>query len=192
MESKNYENPNDVNKVAKEKMEHVIKYFKEELGHLRTGRANVNILDGVKVDYYGTPTPLNQVATLNTPSHDLIVISPWDKSIIKQIEKAVIEANLGLNPSNDGDSIKIPIPPLTEETRKNLVKKAHNIAEENRIKIRNIRHDKRNIIKKMEKDGGISEDDIEKALKHLQEITDEYIKKIDSILEKKEKELLKV
>jgi len=192
MEAKDFTVPNDVNKKVSEKMEQIIKFFKGELGHLRTGRASTSILDGVKVDYYGTLTPINQVATVNVPSHDLIVISPWDKSILKQIEKAILEANLGLNPGDDGDSIKIPIPPLTEETRKSLVKKAHGIAESNRVKIRSLRHDGRNILKKMEKESGISEDDIEKAMKHIQEITDDFIKEIDSILSKKEKELLTI
>ena len=182
----------EVYKDAEVRMENVIKYFKEELSHLRTGRASVSLLDGIKIDYYGTPTPLNQVASITAPSHDLIVVKPWDKSVVKIIEKAIREADLGLNPSNDGEVIRVPIPPLTEETRKNLIKQAHKIAEENRVKIRGVRHDANDHLKKIKKEGHVSEDDVERTIEKVQKLTNEFIKKINDILEKKEKELMEV
>ncbi len=177
---------------AQSRMEKVIKFYRQELSHLRTGRASVSLLDGIKIDYYGTPTPLNQVASVTAPSHDLIVIKPWDKSVFKAIEKAIQEADLGLNPSNDGEVIRVPIPPLTEETRKNLIKQAHKIAEEHRVKIRSVRHDANNHIKKIKKEGHVSEDDIERVIDKVQKLTDDFIKKINKILEDKEKELMEV
>ncbi len=177
---------------AKSRMDKVLKFFRQELAHLRTGRASVSLLDGVKIDYYGTPTPLSQVASITTPSHDLIVIKPWDKTIFKAIEKAIIEADLGLNPSDDGEVIRVPVPPLTEETRKNLIKQAHKIAEEYRVKVRSIRHDANNHLKKIKKDGHISEDDVNRLIDNVQRLTDDFIKKINDVLEDKEKELMEV
>lgn len=177
---------------AQSRMEKVIKYYKQELSHLRTGRASVSLLDGIKIDYYGTPTPLNQVASITTPSHDLIVIKPWDKTIFKAIEKAIIESDLGLNPSDDGEVIRVPVPPLTEETRKNLIKQAHKIAEEHRVKIRSVRHDANNHLKKIKKEGHVSEDDVNRFIDKIQKLTDEFIKKVNKILEEKEEELMEV
>jgi ribosome recycling factor len=177
---------------AHNRMEKTIKLFREELSHLRTGRASVSLLDGIKIDYYGTPTPLSQVASITTPSHDLIVIKPWDKTIFKAIEKAILEADLGLNPSDDGEIIRVPVPPLTEETRKNLIKQAHKIAEEHRVKVRGVRHEANDQIKKIKKEGHVSEDDIDRFLDEIQKLTDEFIKKINKILEEKEKELMEI
>ncbi len=182
----------EVYRDARGRMEKVIEYFRKELSHLRTGRASVSLLDGIKIDYYGTPTPLNQIASITAPSHDLIVIKPWDKTIFKAIEKAILESDLGLNPSDDGEVIRVPVPPLTEETRKNLVKQAHKIAEEHRVKIRGVRHDANDHLKRIKKEGHVSEDDIERLLDKVQKLTDEFIKKINKLLEEKEKELMEV
>ena len=179
-------------KDAETKMNRVIKYFREELSHIRTGRASASLLDGVQIDYYGTPTPLNQVASVTIPSHDLIMVKPWDKTIFKVIEKAIIDANLGLNPSSDGEVIRVPVPPLTEETRKNLIKKTHKIAEDYRVKIRSIRHGINNQLKKLKKEEHVSEDDFNRTMDKVQKLTDDFIKKINTILEEKEKELMEI
>ena len=173
-----------------ESMEKSVQALKRDLKRLRTGRASLSILDGIKVDYYGTMTPLNQMATLAVPESRLITIQPWDISMIKDIEKALLKSDLGLTPSNDGKIIRIAIPPLTEERRKELVKIVHKMCEDYKISLRNIRRDSNDLLKSMKKDGEISEDDLYKAQDQVQKITDEQIKLIDACFKDKEKEIL--
>ena len=164
--------------------------LKNEFNKVRTGRASLTILDGIRVDYYGTMTPLNQMATLAVPESRLITIQPWDVSVIKEIEKAILKSDLGLTPSNDGKIIRISIPPLTEERRKELVKVINKISEDHKIAVRNIRRDSNELLKGLKKDGDISEDDAFKAQDQVQKITDENIKLIDDVNKEKEKEIL--
>lgn len=175
---------------TKEHMDKSVSSLNSELNRVRTGRASLSLLDGVKVDYYGTPTPLNQVASLSVPENRLITIQPWDVSVIKDIEKAILKSDLGLTPSNDGKIIRISIPQLTEERRKELVKIVSKITEEHKVAIRNIRRDSNELIKTLKKDGDVSEDDAFKAQEKVQKITDEYVNKIDEINKEKEKEIL--
>ncbi|MEJ2165938.1 MAG: ribosome recycling factor [Desulfobacterales bacterium] len=175
---------------TRESMEKSIAALERDLKRLRTGRASLSILDGIKVDYYGTMTPLNQMATLAVPESRLITIQPWDMSMIKEIEKALLKSDLGLTPSNDGKIIRIAIPPLTEERRKELVKVVHKMCEDYKISLRNIRRDSNDLLKSMKKDGEISEDDLYKAQDQVQKITDEQIKVIDACFKDKEKEIL--
>lgn len=175
---------------TKERMGKTINALENELKRVRTGRASLSLLDGIRVDYYGTPTPLNQMASLSVPESRLIAIQPWDTSVIKDIEKAIMKSDLGLTPSNDGKIIRISIPPLTEERRKELVKVVNKICEEHRVAVRNIRRDSNEYLKGMKKDGDISEDDAFKAQDQVQKITDDFIKKIDGIYKEKEKEIL--
>jgi ribosome recycling factor len=171
-------------------MEKAIAAFQKELNRLRTGRASPALLEGIRVDYYGTPTPINQTASVNIPESRLIVIQPWDKSTIEPIEKAIQKANLGLSPTNDGQLIRISIPPLTEERRKELGKLAKKMAEECKIAVRNIRREANDSLKKLEKDKGISEDDYHRATEDVQKSTDKKIEQIDTIMEAKQKEIL--
>lgn len=166
--------------------------FGEELAKLRTGRASSSLLDKILVDYYGTPTPLPQMATVSTPEARLITIQPWDHSALTEIEKAIQKSDLGLTPQNDGKILRIPLPPLTEDRRKELVKQAGKNAEESRIAIRNIRRSAMDDVKGALKDKKVSEDDQKKGQEKIQQITDEFIKKIDTLLEKKSKEILEV
>ena len=164
--------------------------LKNELKRVRTGRASLAIFDGIKVDYYGTLTPLNQMATLAVPESRLITIQPWDVSVIKDIEKALLKSDLGLTPSNDGKIIRLAIPPLTEDRRKELVKVVHKMCEGHKVSVRNIRRDANDLLKGMKKDGEISEDEAFKAQDRVQEITDEQIRLIDECYQEKEKEIL--
>ncbi len=175
---------------TKESMAKSVKALKNELKRVRTGRASLSILDGIKVDYYGTPTPLNQMATLAVPESRLITIQPWDNSVIKNIEKAILKSDLGLTPSNDGKIIRISIPPLTEERRKELVKVVGKICEDYKVSIRNIRRDSNELLKSMKKDGEIAEDQAFKAQDEVQKITDEQIELVDECFKEKEKEIL--
>jgi ribosome recycling factor len=167
-----------------------ISALKSELKRIRTGRASLSLLDGIRPDYYGTPTPLNQMATLAVPESRLITIQPWDATVIKDIEKAILKSDLGLTPSSDGKIIRISIPPLTEERRKELVKVVHKICEEHKVAVRNIRRDSNELLKGFKKDGDISEDDAFKAQDEVQKITDEHIEKIEAIYKQKEKEII--
>lgn len=169
-----------------------VKAMKDQLAKVRTGRANVAILDGVVVDYYGNPTPLKQVANLSTPEARLIQVQAWEVNLLPAIEKAIIGANLGLTPQNDGKVIRLPIPALTEERRKDLVKQAKKIGEDGKIAVRNHRRDANEEIKAAEKAKDISEDDSKKAQEEIQKRTDTKIKEIDAIIEAKEKEILTV
>ncbi len=182
----------DVRARTKERMEKVISDFRHVLAGVRTGRASVGLLEGIKVEYYGTLTPLNQLATLHVPEPSLITVQPWDVSQIGAIEKAIRSSDLGLNPTNDGRIIRVPIPPLTEQRRKELVRHVNHLAEEHRVAIRNIRRDANEAIKKMTKDKLISEDDERRALDEIQKLTKTYIEKIDQMAEAKEKEILEV
>jgi len=167
-----------------------VEALKKELNRMRTGRASLSILDGIRVDYYGTLTPLNQMATLAVPESRLITIQPWDVSVIKDVEKAILKSDLGLTPSNDGKIVRISIPQLTEERRKELVKVVHKICEDYKVSVRNIRRDSNDLLKSLKKDGEISEDDAFKAQDQVQKITDEHIKLIDDVCKDKEKEIL--
>jgi len=175
---------------SKDNMGKVIEALKKELKRVRTGRASLSLLDGIKVDYYGTLTPLNQLATLAVPESRQITIQPWDTTVIKEIEKAVLKSDLGLTPSSDGKIIRIAIPPLTEQRRKELVKVVHKISEEYKVSVRNLRRDANELIKDIKKDGKISEDDAFKSQEKIQKITDEHIKLVDQCYKEKEKEIL--
>ncbi len=175
---------------TKDQMNKSLEHYKQQLAKVRTGRANASILDNVKVDYYGTPTPIPQVATINVPDAKTIIIQPWDTSIINSIEKAIKKSDLGFNPVNDGRIIRIPVPPLTEERRKEIVKFCKKLTEDSKIAIRNIRRDQIELIRKAEKDKELTEDDKKLGEEKIQKITDEFIKKIDEIFSLKEKEIL--
>lgn len=179
-------------KEIEEKMNSSLEVFQKDLNTIRTGRASLSLLDGVTVDYYGNPTPLNQVATLSVPESRLITIQPWDNSIIGAIEKAILKSDLGLTPINDGKIIRISIPILTEERRKELAKVVKKYSEECKIAIRNIRREGNESLKSLEKDGEISEDEFFKSHRKMQEVTDGYIEKTDEITKKKEMEILEV
>ena len=176
----------------KENMEKAIHAYEKSLSKVRTGRASLSLLEGIKVDYYGVPTPLNQVATLSIPESRLIVISPWDSSNIGNIEKAIQKSDLGLMPANDGKVIRLSIPPLTEERRKELAKVVKRIAEECKINLRNVRREANDQLKTLKKDNDISEDEFYQYQEEVQEITDKYIKKSDVILAAKEKEIMEI
>jgi len=176
----------------RKRMEKAIDDIRKELASIRTGRASISILDNIQVDYYGTPTPINQVAQLGTPDPTLVTVQPYDVSLVGPIEKAIRASDLGLNPSNDGRLIRIPIPPLTEERRKQLAKHVHRVLEEHRTAVRNIRRDGNEHLKKMLKDKLISEDDEKHALAEMQKLTDDHIHKLEEVAKKKEQEILTV
>ncbi len=181
-----------VRNEAKESMEKAVRSLRAELQRVRTGRASTALLDGIHVDYYGTPTPLNQLANLSTPDLRLIVISPYDKSVMQAIEKAVLSSDLGLTPSNDGKVVRIPIPPLTEERRKELVKHVHRLAEDHKVGVREARRDALSLLKELEGDGSIPQDEHRQAEKKIQSLTDDYVKKIEEMSAQKEGEILQV
>ena len=185
-------NVNEIEKRAQQKMNETAEHTRRELAVLRTGRASLAILDGVAVEYYGTPTPLNQVATLTIPDPTLIVAQPWDVSLIPKIEKAIRSSELGLNPANDGKVVRVPIPALTEERRRQLAKKVHEIAEHGRTAIRLERRDANEALKKLLKDKAISEDDEKRGLDLVQKQTDLHIRQIDELAKHKEDEILKI
>jgi ribosome recycling factor len=182
----------DVLKETRPRMETVIEDFRRKLGTIRTGRAAVSLLDTVIVDYYGTMTPLNQMASVHAPEPQMLTVQPWDQSQIGTVEKAIRAADLGLNPSNDGKLVRIPIPPLTEERRKQLAKQVHDIAEDHRTAVRNVRRDSNERLKKMLKDKLISEDAERDGLDEIQKLTNSYIGKIDELSKSKENEIMSV
>jgi len=182
----------EIIKDAKDRMDKAISVTREEFSKLRTGKANPGILEHVKADAYGSPMPLNQTANISSPDSQLLVVNPYDKSLIGPIEKAIMDADLGLNPSNDGQLIRVPIPHLSEERRKEMVKIAHKYAEEGRVAVRNIRRDANDHLKKAEKEGTLSEDEMHRALDKVQELTDSEVKRIDELLEHKEEEIMTV
>jgi ribosome recycling factor len=188
----NFQSVKDVEANARTRMEKVLADLQHDMAGVRTGRASVSLLDNVRADYYGTPTPLNQLATLHVPEPTLITVQPWDVSQISLIEKAIRASDLGLNPGNDGKLIRVPIPALTEERRKELVKKVHHIAEDHRVAMRNIRRDSNEHLKKLLKDKLISEDDDRRAHDDVQKLTDGYIQKLDQAVKTKEKEVLEI
>lgn len=177
---------------ADKRMQATVEDFKQKLQTVRTGRASLGILDGISLDYYGTPTPLNQVAKLSIPEPTLIVAQPFDPSTLPAIEKAIIASDLGLNPANDGKLIRIPIPPLTEERRKQLIKKVHGLREDAKTAVRQIRRDANEEIKKMEKGGETSEDDARRWLDEVQKLTDRHAAAIDDLCGNKETELKEI
>ena len=177
---------------AKTRMNASVETVRRELAAMRTGRASLSMLDNVRVDYYGTPTPLNQVGNLSTPDPTLITIQPWDPKILPLVEKAIRTSDLDLNPQNDGKIIRIPVPSLTEERRKTLVKHAHKHAEDGRVAIRNVRRDVNDHLKRMLKDHEVSEDDEKQSMAEVQKLTDHSIEQINEILKKKEAEILEV
>jgi len=182
----------EARKRIAEKMEKSIEALKKDLAGIRTGRASLSIFDGLMVDYFGTPTPINHVATLSVPESRLITIQPWDPKVISDIEKAIQKSDLGLNPGNDGKIIRIAIPPLTEERRKEIVKQVYKRGEEAKIALRNIRRDGNEEMKKIEKEEHISEDETKRSIEEIQKTTDTYIKKVDEVVSHKEEEVMEV
>lgn len=182
----------DVENNCKTRMEKALADLLHEMASIRTGRASVNLLDSIRVDYYGTPTPLNQLANLHVPEPSLITVQPWDVSQIGPIEKAIRTSDLGVNPSNDGKLIRIPIPPLTEERRKEIVKRLHHVAEDHRVAVRNIRRDSNESVKKLLKDKKITEDDDRRAHDEIQKMTDGIMQKLDQAAKAKEKEIMEI
>ena len=183
---------NEIIQSAQKRMNETVEHTRRELAAIRTGRASLSILDGLTVEYYGTPTPLNQVAALTVPDPTLIVAQPWDVTLIPKIEKTIRASDLGLNPSNDGKVVRIPIPPLTEERRKQLAKKVHEIAEHGRTAIRLERRDANEALKKLLKEKTISEDDEKRGLDQVQKQTDHHIQQIDELAKHKDDEILKI
>jgi len=184
---------NDVLTDLTSSFDKAIENFKRDLAKVRTGRANAAMLDGIKVDYYGTPTPINQVATVAVPDPRLITIKPWEKSLIPAIEKAIKQrTELGLNPNSDGELVRLPIPPLTQERRKDLVKVLKKMGEDTKVIVRNHRRDANESLKEFAKDGTITDDDERQGLKKVQDLTDKFITVVDEILTKKEKEIMEV
>ena len=183
---------NKIYAEQEEKMKKSVESLRRELSGIRTGKATTNLLDGIKVEYYGNQTALNQVASLSVPEHRLIVIQPWEKKMIEEISKVILKSNLGLNPVNDGNIIRLAIPPLTEERRKDLVKLVKKFGEESKVALRNVRREANEQLLKAEKDKQISEDDRRKSQETVQKITDKFIQEVDKVLEAKEAEVLEV
>ena len=182
----------DVINVAEEKMKKTISVLTSDLSTMKAGRANPTMLDRIQVDYYGSPCPLTQVANVSAPEPRMLVITPWEKSLLKEIEKAILKSDLGINPSNDGSIIRLVIPELTEETRKNLVKNVKKAGEDAKVAIRSIRRDANDKIKALKKDGHISEDEVKKAEEGVQKKTDIYVKEVDTMIVAKEKEVMSI
>jgi ribosome recycling factor len=182
----------EVETSLKTRMDKALSDLQHDMASIRTGRATLGILDHIRVDYYGTPTPLNQLANLHVPEPSLITLQPWDVSQIGAIEKAIRVSDLGLNPGNDGKTIRLPIPPLTEERRKEIVKKLHAGAENHRVAVRNIRRDGNESVKKLMKDKKVTEDEEKRALDEIQKMTDSFMQKIDLAVKTKEKEILEI
>ncbi|MBN3036465.1 MAG: ribosome recycling factor [Bacteroidales bacterium] len=176
---------------AEENMGRSLVHLEKEFQKIRAGKASPDMLDGIKVDYYGIMTPINQTANITTPDPRQIIVQPWDKSIIGALEKAILAANIGFNPKNEGEVLRIPVPPVTEQRRKELVKQARNESENARVSIRNIRRSANEEAKKLEKEG-VSEDDIKKLQEQIQKLTDEYIEKVDEYFAKKEKDIMTI
>jgi len=183
---------NELFKDVDHRMNMSVEHVKHEFTGLRSSRASVTLVEHIKVSYYGNPTPLNQVANINVPEPRLIVIQPWEKKLIGEIEKAIMTADLGLNPVNDGVMVRIPIPPLTDERRKELIRHLHKLAEEGRVGIRNVRRDANDQLKKAEKESEISEDNSKRAVSNVQEMTDKHIKAIDDAVKAKEEDIMTV
>lgn len=187
-----FNNVKEVEANMKTRMDKAVADLQHEMASIRTGRASLSLLDNIRVDYYGTPTPLNQIGNLHVPEPAMITIQPWDVSQIGAIEKAIRVSDLGLNPSNDGKLIRLPIPPLTEERRKEMVKRLHGAAEHHRVSVRNIRRDANEGVKKLLKDKKITEDEEKRAHDEIQKLTDSYMQKIDQAAKTKEREILEI
>jgi ribosome recycling factor len=181
-----------VNKSAEDKMKKAVKALEDEFKTIRTGRASAALFENIRVDYYEQKVPLNQVATISSPEARLVIIQPWDRSVLAEIEKAIQKSELSVNPNNDGKVIRIAIPPLTEERRKELAKVAKNIAEKSRVAIRNIRRDTNEEIKKQEKDSKLSEDQAKRSMDEIQKLTDKYIEEVNAVLSRKDKEIMEI
>ena len=181
---------NEIFNDVKDRMNKAIEYYRHEVASIRTGRASASILDGIKVDYYGTPTPLNNIAHVTVPEGQLIVIQPFDPSSLEIIEKSIIVSDVGLTPNNDGNVIRLNIPSLTEERRKELIKVVYKIIEEGRVSVRNIRRDANDNLKKHEKEHDLSEDNLRRAMDNIQEMTDDHIKELNVLQDSKEKEIM--
>ena len=181
----------DIYKEVEELMKKALEALHKDLASIRTGRANVALLDGIRVSYYGNPSPLNQVANISVPESRLIIIQPWDLTMLVEIEKAILKSDLGLVPTNDGKVLKVPIPELTEERRHELAKVVHKVAEKEKISIRNVRRDGNEKITSLQKEKKITEDDKRKAQNEIQKMTDKYIEKLESMVKSKEEEILK-
>lgn len=184
--------PVNTKQKATERMEAALDHLKRELGGLRTGRASTALLDGIKVDYYGNQTPLKQIANVAVPESRLITVQPWEPQLIKEIEKAITAAGLGLNPANDGKIIRIPVPPLSEERRRDIIKLAKKHGEDSKISLRTIRRETNEELRRLQKDSKLTEDDLRKAEADVQKMTDQYVQKVDQILKKKEEEILEI
>lgn len=182
----------EIQKQLQDKMNKTIEALKYDYTSIRAGRANAQMLDKIRVDYYGTPTPINQIGAVSVPEPRTIMISPWDKSAMTEIEKAIRNSDLGLNPTNDGNVIRLSVPALTEERRKELAKQVHKVAEEFKVRLRNERRDANDKLKKMEKDGNITEDELKKGQEEVQKITDKFIKEIDAVAKAKEADIMEV
>ncbi len=183
---------NQIVKDAEDRLKKTAQSVRQQMAAVRSGKASTSLLDGVKVEYYGTPTPLNQVASISAPEPRLIIIQPWEKTIVDEVNKAIQAANLGVNPQVDGQIIRIPIPPLSEERRVELVKRVKDMGEQGKVAMRNIRRDSNDELKKAEKDKNISEDQMHDGLKKIQDLLDKYSKIIDEMIESKEKEIMEV
>ncbi|MDQ7820141.1 MAG: ribosome recycling factor [Armatimonadota bacterium] len=177
---------------ARTRMQKAVEATRHELAALRTGRASPALLEQIRVEYYGVPTPITQMATVTVPEPRLLVIQPWDRKFVKEVEKAILKSDLGLVPTSDGVHVRVPIPPLTEERRRELVKVAHKHAEEGRVAIRNVRREAKEMIERLEDDGEISEDEARRALDELQKLTDRFIGEIDALLQAKDKEIMEL
>lgn len=182
----------EIKKTLNSGMEKSVQSLQKQLTKVRSGRASATVLDGIMVDYYGSPTPINQVAQISTPEARLLQLQPFDKTMIGAIEKAILAANIGMTPSNDGNFVRIPFPALTEEKRKDLVRDVKKMGEESKIAIRNLRRDQNDVVKKAEKDKEITEDDLKKYQDEIQKVTDNYIGEVDKVIEAKEKDLMTV
>ncbi|HLW97002.1 MAG TPA: ribosome recycling factor [Candidatus Acidoferrales bacterium] len=185
-------NTRDASAQAKLRMEKAVEDFRKELSGLRTGRANVSLLDHIRVDYHGTPMPVNQLGTLSVPDATMIMVTPWDPSVVPLIDKAIRTSDLGLNPTNDGKAVRIPIPPLNEERRRELVKHMHKVLENHRTAVRNIRRDIKEAVEKLEKEKKVSEDEKKRSLEELEKLTHSETKKIEDLAALKEKEIMEI
>ena len=184
--------PKEIIKQCEDKMMKTIESLKKEFTKIRTGKANPSVLNGIMVEYYGSPMPINQIASVSAPEPQMIVIKPYDKSILKDIEKAVQVANLGFNPQNDGDLVRILVPKLTEQTRKELVKDAKKLAEDTKVAVRNVRREAMDQLKKLQKDSAISEDELKRYSDDVQKVTDKYIETIDKVSKEKEQDIMSI
>ena len=182
----------EIKKDTDAKMQKALESAQRELNEVRTGRAHPGLIEGIHVDYYGTPTPLNQVGTLAVPEPRLITIQPWEKNLIGEIEKAILKADLGLNPSSDGQLVRLVFPPLTEERRKEMVKQVKRMGEDAKVAVRTVRREANDTLKKLEKDKEITEDELKRGEKDVQDVTDDYVARVDQVIAEKEKDLMEI